>query len=180
MSKKIKDTQYIALSAILRARGAKLLTEAQINRMLAEHEFSDACRVAMEGGYEDMSLMDVNGVNDALARFRAAQVAELDALVPDPAVLDLFRMKYGYHNAKVIVKSEGDVEKNRHLLSDSARFPLEALLEVYQTDEGNGQLSPGYAAGIRAARFPAREYCFSNIGGEEPQAVYHGIHPDAD
>ena len=148
----MKETQYIALSAILRAKEAKLLTEAQINRMLAEHEFSDACRVAMEGGYEDMSLMDVNGVNDALARFRAAQVAELDTLVPDPAVLDLFRMKYGYHNAKVIVKSEGNIEKNRHLLSDSARFPLEALMEVYQTDEGNGELPPGYAAGIRAAR----------------------------
>ena len=152
MSKKLKDTQYIVLSAILRAKEAKLLTEAQINRMLAEHEFSDACRVAVEGGYEDMSVMDVNGVNDALARFRAEQVAELSSLVPDPAVLDLFRMKYGYHNAKVIVKSQGDVEKYRHLLSESARFPVEALLEVYRSDNGDGQLSHGYAAGIREAR----------------------------
>ena len=45
-------------------------------------------------------------------------------------MLDLFRMKYGYHNAKVLVKSGGDLEKNKHLISDSARFSLEELLEV--------------------------------------------------
>lgn len=152
MSKKMKDTQYICLSAILRAKEAKLLTKAQIDRILAEREFSDACRVAMEGGYEDMSTMDVNGINDALARFRAAQVAELNALVPDPAVLDLFRMKYGYHNAKVIVKSEGDLEKNRYLLSDSARFSEDQLLEVYRSQEGDGVLPHGYATAIREAK----------------------------
>ena len=148
----MKDNQYICLSAILRAKEARLLTQAQIDRLLSEHEFSDACRVAMEGGYEDMSCMDVNGVNDALARFRAQQVAELDELVPDYAVLDLFRMKYGYHNAKVIVKSGGNLEKNRYLLSDSARFSEEELLEVYQSEDGDGVLPHGYAVAIREAR----------------------------
>ena len=152
MSNKMKDNQYICLSAILRAKEAKLLTRAQIDRMLTEREFSDACRIAMEGGYEDMSCMDVNGVNDALARFRAGQVAELNDLVPDPAVLDLFRMKYGYHNAKVLVKSGGDLEKNRYLLSDSARFSEEELLEVYQSEDGDGNLPHGYAVAIREAR----------------------------
>ena len=152
MSKKMKDNQYICLSAILRAKEARLLTQAQIDRILSEREFSDACRIAMEGGYEDMSCMDVNGVNDALARFRAQQVAELDELVPDYAVLDLFRMKYGYHNAKVIVKCGGDLEKNRYLLSDSARFSEEELLEVYQSEDGDGMLPHGYAVAIREAR----------------------------
>lgn len=96
--------------------------------------------------------MDVNGVNDALARFRAKQVAELNELVPDPAVLDLFRMKYGYHNAKVIVKSKGDLEKNRILLSDSARFSEAALMDVYRSAEGDGELPHGYAAAIREAK----------------------------
>ena len=148
----MKDNQYICLSAILRAKEARLLTQAQIDRLLSEREFSDACRIAMEGGYEDMSCMDVNGINDALARFRAQQVAELDELVPDYAVLDLFRMKYGYHNAKVIVKSGGNLEKNRYLLSDSARFSEEELLEVYQSEDGDGVLPHGYAVAIREAR----------------------------
>ena len=151
-NKKIKDNAYICLSAILRAKEARLLTAAQIERMLREREFSAACRVAVEGGYEDMSCMDVSGVNEALARFRAAEVAELSQLVPDNAVLDLFRMKYGYHNAKVLVKSGGDPEKYRDLLSDSARFSMEELLEVYRSDVGDGALPAGYAAAIREAR----------------------------
>ena len=101
---------------MLRAREGKMLNAERAERMLEAATFEDAAKLLTDCGYEDMSLMDVNGVNDALARFRAAQVAELSVLVPDPAVLDLFRMKYGYHNAKVIVKSRGDVEKNRHLL----------------------------------------------------------------
>ena len=151
-NKKIRDNAYICLSAILRAKEARLLTAAQIDRMLREREFSAACRVAVEGGYEDMSCMDVNGVNEALARFRAAEVAELGDLVPDSAVLDLFRMKYGYHNAKVLVKSGGDPEKYRELLSDSARFSLEELLEVYRSEEGDGVLPEAYARAIREAR----------------------------
>ena len=151
-NKKIKDNAYICLSAILRAKEARLLTASQIDRMLREREFSAACRVAVEGGYEDMSCMDVSGVNAALARFRAAEVAELSDLVPDNAVLDLFRMKYGYHNAKVLVKSGGDPEKYQDLLSDSARFTLEELLEVYRSEEGDGVLPHGYAVAIREAR----------------------------
>lgn len=150
--KKIKDNAYICLSAILRAKEARLLSADQLDRMLREREFSAACRVAVEGGYEDMSCMDVNGINEALARFRAAEVAELGELVPDNAVLDLFRMKYGYHNAKVLVKSGGDPERYHALLSDSARFSVEELLEVYRSETGDGALPHGYAVAIREAR----------------------------
>ena len=152
MSKRIKDNEYICLSAVLRAKEARLLNKSQLDRMLSEREFSDACRVAAEGGYEDMSGMDVNGVNAALARYRAGEVGEISEMVPDPMVLNLFRMKYDYHNAKVLVKSGGDLEKNKHLISDSARFSAEKLLEVYQAEEGNGGLPRGCADAIRDAR----------------------------
>lgn len=152
MSRKIKDNQFICLSAILRAKEARMLSDAKLERMLAEPSFADACRIASEGGYEDMSQMDVAGINAALAAFRAREIAEIAALAPDVSVLDLFRMKYGYHNAKVLVKSEGDPEKNSALLSDAARFSPEALLEVYRSETGDGQLPAAYAEAIREAR----------------------------
>ena len=152
MSKKIKDNQFICLSAILRAKEARMLSGAKLERMLAEPSFADACRIASESGYEDMSQMDVAGINAALAAFRARELAEIGELAPDVSVLDLFRMKYGYHNAKVIVKSLGDTEKDADLLSDAARFTPEQLLEVYRSETGDGELPPGYAAAIREAR----------------------------
>ncbi len=129
-----------------------MLSSAKLERMLAEPSFADACRIASEGGYEDMSGMDVAGINDALARFRAREMAEIAEIAPDVSVLDLFRMKYGYHNAKVIVKSEGDLNKDAGLLSDAARFTPEELLAVYRTENGAGPLPAGYAAAIREAR----------------------------
>ncbi len=140
------------LSAILRAKEAKMLSDAKLERMLAEPVFSDACRIAAESGYEDMSEMDTAGINASLAAYRAKELAEIAGLVPDPAVLDLFRMKYGYHNAKVIVKSQGDPEKDAELLSDAARFSPEEILEVYRSESGNGALPEAYAAAIRASK----------------------------
>ena len=152
MSKKIKDNRFICLSAILRAKEARMLSTAKLDRMLAEPNFADACRIATESGYEDMSEMDVAGINAALAAFRAREIAEISELAPDVAVLDLFRMKYGYHNAKVIVKSLGDPEKDADLLSDAARFTPEEILEVYQAESGSGSLPEAYAAAIREAK----------------------------
>ena len=129
MSRKIKDNQFICLSAILRAKEARMLSGPKLERMLAEPSFADACRIATEGGYEDMSQMDVAGINASLAEFRAREVAEIASLAPDVSVLDLFRMKYGYHNAKVLVKSLGDQEKDAARLSDEERVTLEELLE---------------------------------------------------
>ncbi len=129
-----------------------MLSDSKLERMLAEPSFADACRIAAESGYEDMSGMDVAGINAALAAFRAKELAEISDLSPDTAVLDLFRMKYGYHNAKVIVKSLGDPEKDADLLSDAARFTAEEILAVYQTETGSGALSEAYAAAIREAK----------------------------
>lgn len=152
MSKKIKDNRFICLSAILRAKEAKMLSGAKLERMLAEPSFADACRIATESGYEDMSGMDVAGINAALAAYRARELAEIADLAPDISVLDLFRMKYGYHNAKAIVKSGGDLEKAADLLSDAARFTPEEILAVYQSEAGSGKLPEAYAAAIREAR----------------------------
>ena len=152
MSKKIKDNRFICLSAILRAKEAKMLSGAKLERMLAEPSFADACRIATESGYEDMSGMDVAGINASLAAYRARELAEIADLAPDISVLDLFRMKYGYHNAKAIVKSGGDLEKAADLLSDAARFTPEEILAVYQSEAGSGKLPEAYAAAIREAR----------------------------
>lgn len=150
--KQFKDNQYICLSAILRAKEAKMLSRSQMERMLTESSFQDVCRIASECGYVDMCSMDVAGVNAALAEARAKQLAEIGDLIPDPAVLDLFRMKYGYHNAKIVVKSRGDIEAYRDIISDARRYSVDELLEVYRSDYDNGVLPEDYANAIREAK----------------------------
>ena len=149
---RVKDTDYLLLSAVLRAKEAKLLTTAEYERMLTEPSFSEACRIAVDNGYEDMSAMDIRQVNDALARYRASELAEIKDLIPDESLLDLFRMKYGYHNAKLLVKSKGDLSSCQHLISDSARYTMDELREVYDTEEGDWNLPHIYADAIRESK----------------------------
>ena len=149
---RVKDTDYLLLSAVLRAKEAQLLTSSEYERMLTEPSFAEACRIAVDNGYEDMSNMDIRQVNDALARYRAKELAEIRDLIPDESLLDLFRMKYGYHNAKLLVKSKGDLSTCQHLISDSGRFTMEQLREVYDTEEGDWSLPHIYAEAIRESK----------------------------
>jgi V/A-type H+-transporting ATPase subunit C len=152
LSKKVKDDKFICVSAILRAKEAKLLTKEKLERILAEPTFEDAARMVAEAGYEDMSGMNSRQINDALARHLSDELNEIRALVPDESLLDLCRMKYGYHNAKVLVKSKGDINANAHLFSDAGRYSIEHLKQVYDSDEGNFPLPPVYAGAIREAK----------------------------
>ena len=152
MSKKNNDMEYICLSAILRAKEAKLLNQAKLDRMLSEANFSDSCRIATEAGYEDMSGKTVQEVNACLAAHRAKELEEIRELLPDESVLDLYRMRYGYHNAKVLVKSKGDPKLNASMFSQSCRYSIEELLEAYNAEEYFGPLPAVYAQAIRDAK----------------------------
>jgi len=152
LSKTIKDSEYVCLSAILRAKEARLLNRAKLDRMLSEDSFADTCRIAAEVGYEDMSGMTVQEINSTLAAHRAKELAELRDLLPDESLLDLYRMRYGYHNAKVLVKSKGDPKLNASMYSNSGRYSIEELLEAYNAEPYHGNLPQVYARAIRDAR----------------------------
>jgi V/A-type H+-transporting ATPase subunit C len=78
--------------------------------------------------------MTIKQIEDALAARRAALFRELEGLVPDPAALDLFRMKYDYHNIKVLIKSAAMEQEDSALLSESGRIPRETLLRCFRDD----------------------------------------------
>lgn len=148
MSKKVKNTDYLCLSAMLRAREAKMLGRDKLERLLTE-PYADAARALTDCGYEDMSEMDTRGINEALGRHRAAELAEVYDMCPDKRVVDVFRLKYEYHNAKVIVKSGG--AGGEGLLSGSGRCEAKELLAVYESGE-NTDLSETLAEAMAEAK----------------------------
>lgn len=152
MAKKINETNYVCLSASLRAKEAKLLTREQLERMLSEPSFSDACRAAADAGYADMSDLDVNGVNAALEARLAEELEELRQSVPDGALLRILCLQYDCHNAKVLVKAGGDAEAGGSLFSGAGCYSVEQLREVYLADNENGELTPAFAQAIRDAK----------------------------
>ena len=125
---------YLYLSSLLRAREKNMLTRDRAERMLDAPGFEDCAKLLTDSGYEDMSQMNIKQIEDALAARRAALFRELESLVPDTAALDLFRMKYDYHNIKVLIKSAAMEQEDSALLSESGRIPSETILRCLRDD----------------------------------------------
>ena len=55
---KVKDNAYLALTAMLRAREAKMLDRDRMDRMLNAASYADAAKLLVDCKYEDMSSLD--------------------------------------------------------------------------------------------------------------------------
>lgn len=90
---------------MLRAREAKMLDRDRIERMLSAADFADAAKLLADCGYEDMSAMNASQLDAALNARKKAIYEEIGRMCPETSLVDVFRMKYDYHNAKVLVKA---------------------------------------------------------------------------
>ena len=111
-----------------------MLSREKAERMLDAPNFEDAAKMLTDSGYEDMSQMTVKQIETALADRRAAVFHELESLVPNAAALDLFRLKYDYHNAKVLIKSDAMHQNDASLLSASGRIAPDTMQKRFQED----------------------------------------------
>ncbi len=136
---------------MLRAREPKLLTRDRAERMLDAGSFDECAKLLTDCGYADMSAMSAKEIERYLSSRRDEVFAELEKLAPDKGVVDVFRMKYDYHNAKVLVKAEAVGQDGARLMSRSGRFTPEKLTELY-TEENLGQLPAGFAAAVADAK----------------------------
>ena len=130
----INKEDYLYISSLLRAREPRMLSRDKAERMLDAPNVEDAAKMLTDSGYEDMSQMTVKQIETALSDRRAAVFHELESLVPDTAALDLFRLKYDYHNAKVLIKSEAMHRDDTSLLSASGRIAPDVMQKRFQED----------------------------------------------
>ena len=148
---RIKDTDYVYLSAYVRGRENALLTRERLERMTAAPDFDEAAKVLTECGYPELTGASDAQVEQALSRRRSAALDDLASICPEPALIEAFRMKYDYHNAKVIVKSDGAGTDGSSLYSDAGRVTAEALKKAFAEDDWRA-LPGAFAAAVREAK----------------------------
>lgn len=147
----VKNTAYLALTAMLRAREAKMLDRDRMDRMLNAPTYADAAKLLVDCGYEDMSGLDAKMLDAVLAARKQEIFEELYRMSPEPELVDIFRLRYDYHNAKVVIKSAGAGVDGQHLFSDVGRVTGEAIARACQEDQYN-DLPKALAAAIKEAR----------------------------
>lgn len=132
--KKTSDREYLYLSAMLKAREANMLTRDKLERMLAAGSFEDAAKLLQESGWPDMSGQNAAGVDKLLSQRREEIFAELERTIPEKEVVEVFRSKYDFHNAKAIVKGEGVGVDASHILSRAGTVDPAELDEAFRED----------------------------------------------
>ena len=146
---RIKDTDYLHLSARLHALETKLLTRERMERMIDTKDHAEAAKVLSECGYGELTELTLPALEELLSAARSALLRELGTAAPDPKLIDLFRIKYDYHNAKVLVKAGPDA-KSLHLLMGGGRYDPAALLEAFQKEDLRA-CSPIFASAVAKA-----------------------------
>ncbi|MBQ3404326.1 MAG: V-type ATPase subunit [Oscillospiraceae bacterium] len=132
---KVDRQDYLFSSGMIWALKPQQLNKDRIERMLEASNFEDTAKVLEECGYPDMSAMGSKEIELVLSKHRDELYQELLNILPDSQILNLFRMKYDYHNAKVILKAQAQGTDGQRLYSKCGRMAPEALSRAYHEED---------------------------------------------
>ncbi|MDO4315910.1 MAG: V-type ATPase subunit [Oscillospiraceae bacterium] len=135
MAKKIKDTDYLAISARIRAMENGLLTRERMDQVLDARTDDEAVKILQECGYPELDATHPEAMDAALSAAREATLADLAESAPDPRYIDIFKLKYDYHNVKAVLKADAMGTDAGHMLMDMGRVPAAELKEAVQSGE---------------------------------------------
>lgn len=127
---KIKDTDYLFLSSYIHAKEPKLLDSVRLERMLEAKSPEDALKILEECGWPAIDSADMKTLERSLSERREEVFTEMSSMAPNPTIVELFRIKYDYHNAKVLMKAMATETNATELLSKSGRIPTKKLSEA--------------------------------------------------
>lgn len=131
---KIKDTDYLSISARIRAMENRLVTQERMERMLEARTGEEAAKVLTECGYGELSELTHAALDELIAQARTGLYHELRGAVPDVRLVEVFQLKYDYHNAKVLLKAQAMGTDGARLLIEGGRYSAAALQDAFQRD----------------------------------------------
>ena len=128
---------YLFLCTRVKSLERSLLNSERMERMLEARSTDDALMVLSECGYGELSDTSEEVVNEALAAQRQKTIQELTALIPDPELINTFKVRYDYHNVKALLKAEVMNTDPTGLLLDTGRIPVKDLEGRVRSNELN-------------------------------------------
>ena len=149
--KTIRDTDYLVISARVKALETGLLTGERMEQLLEAKTDEEAVKLLQEWGYPQLDAAHPDAMDAALANLREATMADLAEGMPDQRYLELFQIKYDYHNAKALLKAEVMGVPADSMLMDMGRVPA-ADLETAVRERELEHLPETLASAVAEAR----------------------------
>lgn len=120
---------------MLAARETRMLSAERMDRMIDAPTNDEAAKTLEECGYGDLSGLSAKEVNAALEARIAAVFTELENMVPERDLVQLFRLKYDYHNAKTLMKAQAAGVDGSALLSQRGNVPVAVMKNAFVNED---------------------------------------------
>ncbi len=140
----INDTDYLVISARIKAMESKLLTRDRLDQMLDAKETGDALKILAEAGYPPFDPRRPDEMDRALGSVREEIFEDLGSTAPDTRLTDVFKAKYDYHNLKALLKAAAADGSADSMLMDMGRVAVPVLKNALA--EGDMSFLPGALA----------------------------------
>lgn len=132
----MQEVAYGAINTTVRVRESTFLTSSDYDAMLRANALEDAIAVLRKTDYHvPDDILETKDFEGFLNQSLKEVYAELYAGIPDREIIDIFALRYDYHNLKVLFKewyAEKDFES---MYLPFGRYEIETLRRVVKTSE---------------------------------------------
>ncbi|MCL2082631.1 MAG: V-type ATPase subunit [Oscillospiraceae bacterium] len=134
----IKDTDFLTSTMRVRCREKYLFDRERVERLIDARGDDEAIKVLNECGYGEMQSLSNAELDRVLGQFRGELYAFLEEILPFDGMLDVFRVRYDYHNVKSLLKTSSIEDEGRGLLVPSGRVPADELYRAFVESDFSG------------------------------------------
>lgn len=121
--KKIKEIDYLYASGRIRVMEGFLLNKERANRMMDTRSMEEAFRQLADCGYEVPASYSAEALEQLLSAEHGRIFDTVSAMIPEPRLVDIFRVRYDVHNIKVALKASF----MNKFMNSSTKLPFQAF-----------------------------------------------------
>lgn len=152
----IKDIDYKAINTLIRTYELKLLQKDDFERLLKADDLKATLDTLKATDYEfdQEELLQTKQFNEMLMAHLADVYREIYEVAPQPQLLDLFTLRYTYHNLKVLLK-DLFLESNQ----ESLLIPIGSLsVDQLKTLVSSGKNDNAHPLMVEAVRLTKEDF----------------------
>ena len=148
----MQDTQYKGVNTLLRVYETQLLTREDYEKMLRAENLQEALEVLKSTEYliDEQELLEHKTFDGFLMQRLKNLYAELYSVTPDSEVVQIYTLRYTYHNLKVLLKQKFTEQDLEHLLINIGKYPVSTLRHLVNTGQSD-ELNPIMVEGVTSA-----------------------------
>ena len=111
------------------------MTPERMERLLEARSEDEVTRLLQDCGYPALDAAQPERMDAALSEAREALLADLGGSAPDAGFIDIFKLKYDYHNAKAVLKAAAVGTDPARMFMDMGRIPASELKSAMESSE---------------------------------------------